>query len=187
MDPASRLYLLLERIGHLLRVEARQLPEGLDPIHAHALTYLARANRFSDTAGAVAAYLGVGKGSVSQSLALLGRRGLLTATVDPQDRRRRHLSLTRKGKAVVARLLSAGGWAAAAATLGPAADRLEGDLTRLLAALQQGHGGRTFGVCATCRHLVTTGQGLRCGLTDLPLSRAETAQICQDHAPQSPP
>jgi len=183
MDPAPRLHLLIERLGHLLRSEARHLPDGLHPIHAHALAYLARANRFSDTAGAVATYLGVSKGSVSQSLAVLRRRGLVTVTHDPEDRRRRHFTLTPNGEAVIDHLHREGTWAAACAALGSEETKeLEAGLTHLLAALQRGHGGRTFGTCATCRHLRSTGQGFQCGLTDLPLTPAETEKICQDHA-----
>jgi len=184
MDPAPRLLFLLERLGNLLRGEARALPEGLHPIHAHALAYLARANRFSDTAGAVAAYLGVGKGSVSQSLAVLRRRGFVTMPNDPGDRRLRHFALTRQGAAVVERLHGEGVWAAACGALEPAAaSALEAALTDLLAALQRGHGGRAFGVCATCRHLQAAAGHYRCGLTDLPLTVAATDQLCQDHQP----
>jgi len=65
---------LLERLTLILRADDRRTP-GLLPTHRALLRYLGRANRYSNTPGAAALFLGQTKGTVSQSIALLERRG----------------------------------------------------------------------------------------------------------------
>nr|MBA3613554.1 MarR family transcriptional regulator [Nitrospirales bacterium] len=61
---------VLERLTNLQRMEARAfgLRYGLQPVQMEALTYLTQCNRYSNTPQAVAEYLGLTKGTVSQSL-----------------------------------------------------------------------------------------------------------------------
>ena len=68
---------LLERLNNLLRMEMRAfgLSYGLLPVQIEALTYLTRCNRYSDTPQAVTEYLGLTKGTVSQSLKVLEQKG----------------------------------------------------------------------------------------------------------------
>ncbi|HIP78057.1 MAG TPA: MarR family transcriptional regulator, partial [Kiloniellaceae bacterium] len=65
MDTADDLGLLLERLARVLQNEAHS--EGLKPTQWEALRYLSRANRFSRTPSGVTAYLGMTKGTVSQT------------------------------------------------------------------------------------------------------------------------
>ena len=64
-----------------MRTELRKAgaDEALQPVHLQALIYLARANRYSNTPQALAEYLGLTKGTVSQTLLLLDRQGLRSA------------------------------------------------------------------------------------------------------------
>jgi DNA-binding MarR family transcriptional regulator len=178
---ADRLHELLERLGNLLRAEARGTggDPGLQPVQAQALAYLARCNRYSDSPAAVAEFLGLTKGTVSQTLAVLQQRGLVTTTDDPDDGRRVHLRLTAKGRRAVDRLASPP-FAAAVAAVPRVADLVE-QLEHLLVALQRARGGRTFGVCRTCRHFRTTGEGAQCGLTGEALAAEQTTRICREH------
>src|SRR4029453_4211140 len=67
---------LVERLGNLMRTELRKAgsDEALQPVHLQALVYLSKANRYSNTPQALADYLGLTKGTVSQTLLLLDRR-----------------------------------------------------------------------------------------------------------------
>ncbi|ROR34957.1 MarR family winged helix-turn-helix transcriptional regulator [Inmirania thermothiophila] len=186
MDTEHRLYELLERIGRLLRPAPRSASgPRLQPVHLAALHYLARANRYSDGPAAVAEYLGLTKGTVSQSLRLLRREGLIEAVADGADGRRIHLRPTPAGERLLAEALPPPLWRRAAGALAPeAAEALAAGLTELLRALQRAHGGRTFGLCADCRHLrADPGGGHRCGLTGEPLAVEETRRLCRDQEP----
>src|SRR5688572_9564232 len=97
-DSVGRVSDLLERIGRLLR-SARHRNERLNPAQWEALRYLGRANRYSRTPTALTHYLGATKGTVSQTVIALERKGLLRRATDPRDRRGIRLRLTARGRA----------------------------------------------------------------------------------------
>lgn len=182
-ERARRAWELLERLGNLLRAEERRLlaDEGLQPVHLHALAFLARANRYSDTPGAVAEYLGTTKGTTSKTLGVLADRGLLAAAADERDGRLTHLSPTAAGKRLLARALPPPGMREALAS--PDLERGGGLpwMEELLRSLQRANGSRAFGVCRTCRHLRSERGATSCGLTGEPLSAEETQRVCREH------
>jgi DNA-binding MarR family transcriptional regulator len=183
----SRLPDLLERIGRLLR-GARHRTDVLNPAQWEALRYLANANRYSRTPTALTRYLGSTKGTVSQTVIALERKGLVRRSDDPRDRRGVRLGLTPRGRAGLQRdpmvdLLDS----VDPALLG----RLENDLADLLLFLQRDNKRRPFGLCGTCRFFRRDGSDRpeegphRCGLTLEPLTQPESQQICAEH--QTPP
>lgn len=176
---------LIERIGSLLRAEARQAGagHGLQPVQMQALAYFTRANRYSDTPAALTDYLGVTKGTASQTLMVLEGLGLVSKREDKQDRRVTRVQVTAKGRHLLDKLLPSALWRAASAGLSvAAAQRIEDDLVRLLRVLQQANQSRTFGVCNTCEHFLREGgRKFRCGLTAEPLSAEESQLICREH------
>ena len=91
---------LVERLANLMRAEMRKAgsEESLQPVHLHALVYLSKANRYSNTPQALAAYLGLTKGTVSQTLLILDRRGLIERYQDDVDRRVVRLRLSTAGE-----------------------------------------------------------------------------------------
>jgi DNA-binding MarR family transcriptional regulator len=183
MDGA-RILELVERLANLVRSEDRRGGRAgpIAPVHRAALGYLARANRFSDTPAALADYLGSTRGTVSQTLALLERRGLVRRAADARDGRVVRLRLTARGRRLAAARPDAS-WRAAIEALpeGPRAAAEEA-LEAILRGLQRARGGRTFGVCGSCRHLQRLeGGGFRCGLTSEPLAPEETERICHHH------
>lgn len=177
----------VERLGNLLRVELRQAgtAQGLQPIHLQALLYLNEANRYSNTPQALAEYLSLTKGTVSQSLLLLARRRLIARHADEKDGRVVRLTLTEKGKEVLKELGLANTWRDALQAASPA--RLSSAtkvLKEALGALQGKSGQRTFGVCVTCRHNLHIGpRSYVCGLTKEKLSSREVSKICREHSP----
>ena len=181
----QRGYDLIERIGHLLRAEARQAGagHGLQPVQLQALAYFARANRYSDTPAALTDYLGVTKGTASQTLMVLEGMGLVSKREDREDRRVTRVQVTAKGRHLLDKLVPPALWCAANAELGAAAtQRIEDELARLLRVLQQANQSRAFGVCNTCEHFLREGgRKFRCGLTAEPLSSEESRLICREH------
>ena len=177
----ARIAELLERVGNLVRAMQREVAgrHGLQPVHLSALSYLTRANRYSDTPAAVTEYLGVTKGTASQTLLLLERKGLLERRPDEADRRVVRLTLTAAGRRVAAEALTPEGLQAALEDL--EAKGLEEALADLLKGLQRANGLRSFGVCRTCRHFTHVGSRFRCGLTGEGLTKADSNRICREH------
>lgn len=148
---------------------------GLKLVQLEALVYLASANRYSDTPLALAEYLALTKGTVSQTLKTLESGGLVEKKADEEDRRVQHCSVTERGTKVVA--------AALRIPDDPADPGLESALRTVLRSLQQGAEARTFGVCRTCTHHQVEGAKTRCGLTGESLRKPERAKICREHEP----
>jgi DNA-binding MarR family transcriptional regulator len=180
----------LERICNLLRGQARLAGAGLglQPVQLDALHYLDLCNRYSDTPQAVTEYLGLTKGTVSQTLKVLEARGLVDKTSNPNDRRMVHLRVTAAGQALLARVAPAPLLRRATVEMPDLeVDGLVEGLRGLLRAVQQANGLKTFGVCATCRFnqeaIAALGQeaGRRCGLTGETLTDSDVARICREH------
>ena len=162
-----------------LRLQARRA--GLELVQLHALRYLSLCNRYSDTSAAVADYLGLTRGTVSQTLATLERKGLLTKEGDPNDGRVSHCHLTNEGRKLVDQLVPPKVVAKAAAAL-PDASATTEQLTELLRHMQRANRLATFGTCESCVHFTTEAQGtFRCGLTEERLRVADSRKICREH------
>ena len=154
---------------------------GLQPVQVETLRYLARCNRYSDTPQAVASYLSSTKGTVSQTLKVLEREGLLTKTTDSDDRRVVRLRLTKKGRRL-ARWFAVPDLLNEALSNDPRREEvLTEELEGLLTELQKAGGQRSFGVCRTCRFFQRERQGFRCGLTLDTLSDSDSLLICREH------
>ncbi len=179
--------MLVERLERLMRTE--EYEAGLNPAQWEALRYLARCNRFSNSPGALTAYLGATKGTVSQTVRTLERKGLVTRAKRPGGRRSIQLSLTDEGERVLS-LDPRRRIGPTAATLGAdTLDALRLGLRTLLHDRIARRGLKTFGLCRSCRHFIRLGAEHdpggphRCGLLELPLAEAETAKLCVEHEP----
>jgi len=171
--------LLFERLAAVVDAELRRAgaAAGLNAAQVAVLRYLDRANQYSNTASAVAAYFGLTKGTVSQTLQALERGGWLRRSTDPRDRRIVRLALTRRAQALVARL-------AARFAAVPAPEDLAPRLESLLRGWQQARGGLSFGVCRSCRYFLALDEGrFQCGLTGEPLLMPQPLKICREHLP----
>lgn len=160
--------MLLDRVARL--AQARAWARGLNPAQAAALDYLSRANRFSRSPSHVADYLGTTRGTASQTLQALARKGLVVAEASARDRRSVSYRPTETARAVAEDLP------------GGLAEGERAQLERMLERMARGlaEGGRTFGLCATCRHHRS---GPRCALLQLALAAEEAGQLCHEHQP----
>ena len=178
------VHALLERLSNLLRMEIRAfgLNYGLQPVQIEALTYLTQCNRYSDTPQAVTEYLGLTKGTVSQSLKLLEQKGFLRKQQDKQDKRVVHLAPTAKGRKLIEQSIPAKGLESALAVTN---ELQAGELTEVLRSvlreMQHINNRKTFAACHTCRFLERQAKGSVCGLTHEPLSVHDTNLICREH------
>jgi MarR family transcriptional regulator, negative regulator of the multidrug operon emrRAB len=173
---------LIERLGNLMRSESRRVgsDEQLQPVHVEALTYLARANRYSNTPQALAEYLGITKGTASQSLLLLDRRGLIERYQDDLDRRVVRLRLSQAGEQFLYDSQPQMAWQHATRNISP--NRIRNAVSALretLATFQEDNEGRPFGSCGSCQHFERlSARAYRCGMMGDRLSGPETRKIC---------
>ena len=193
MDKSPLVLLeLVERLNNLMRAQVRRAAQHLQlqPVHVHALVYLGQANRYSNTPQALTAYLGLTKGTVSQSLLLLDRRELIERYHDDVDRRVVRLRLSMQGERFLNESVPHHAWSQATRNISP--NRIRNAVSALREALhtlqvdQQGERwGEKFGACSQCAHFERLSvRAQRCGLMGDRLSGPETRKICWLFAPK---
>ncbi len=173
---------LIDRLDRLVR--SGEVAHGLNPAQWEALRYIARANRFSRTPAALAAYLGTTRGTVSQSLISLEVKGHIARTQSTHDKRSVNLALTAQGEAALVddplTRLAADIASSRSSDVASVVTLLRDTLARALAR----NGSKPFGVCRTCLHFQTTPGSksgyARCTLLDEPLSRDDSLAICAE-------
>ena len=184
MGEIDDIGVVLERLSRVLQNETHA--EGLKPTQWEALRFLARANRFSRSPSGLTAYLGMTKGTVSQTLNALERKGLVIKHADTTDRRQVRIDLTAEGRRILDRDPVEGLLRSAAAIGADDRNRLARGLQALLAEALRGRQGRPFGVCRSCRFFlanVPEGAPHRCGLLKVPLSAGDSRRICVEQEP----
>ncbi len=178
----------LERLARLMR--AREHEGDLNPAQWEALRYLNRANRFSNSPGALTRYLSATKGTISQTVIALERKGLIVKAARESEKRSLTLTLTVKGHEMLAR----DPWRALAKSAGDLGGktrrRLFKGLKDMLGAELRRSGEASFGACASCRYFREKGRDSQpggphaCMYFNEPLTARETAQICIAHEPR---
>ncbi|MGI9381777.1 MAG: MarR family winged helix-turn-helix transcriptional regulator [Methyloligellaceae bacterium] len=164
---------------------------GLTGAQWSALRYFSRANESSRTLLAFADFHVTTRGTASQTVTKLVKKGLLTRNPCERDARSSQIILTAEGRAVCAN-----------DPFGELAQEIEnlsqGQLVELLKSLQQVMGRvvedrqrRGFGMCSTCRHLglcveeEEDGALHVCLLTGLPLQSSEFDRLCMSYKPDA--
>ncbi|MGB3146138.1 MAG: MarR family transcriptional regulator [Paracoccaceae bacterium] len=176
MNQTDLIRLLINRLARLDGAETWE--GGLNPAQIAALDYLARANRFSRAPSHVADYLGTTRGTMSQTLKSLVRKGYAREARSARDKRSVLFELTAAGQ----RLAGRHGQMRAALAALPVAEQtaLFSSLSALLSALLAANGGRAFGICRECIHHRQTADGAHCALLSLPLSEEDAGLICHE-------
>lgn len=182
---ANEIHNHIERLSNLLRTEARQqlTAFGLQPVQLEVLRYLSVCNRYSNTGKGVSEYLGQTKGTVSQSIKVLERNGLITKQIDKTDKRIVHLTITSSAKKLLKNTVPASVFSNASKRLKKQSmNQILNALASLLMAAQKANGLKTFGVCNTCRYNKKLNDGTYlCGLTKEVLSSKDVQLICREH------
>ena len=175
---------LIGSISALIRSEERKKCSeyGLQPVQLQALDYISRCNRYSDTPAALTKFLGLTKGTVSQTLLVLERKGYIEKITDSHDRRIVHLKLLPEGEKVLADAQPIDLYDRASTILNSNENAAyEEVFTQTLRALQKANRSQSFGMCKTCHHFTHVDDGFFCGLTKEPLSVSDSSKICQEH------
>lgn len=183
----QQVALLLGRFARVAR--EMQFAQGLNPAQWEALRFMARANRYSRSPGALAAYLGTTKGTASQTLISLEQKGLVSRLREGRDRRQVEVKLTARGR----KLLARDPLAAMEKAAGCLDAELGGQVVKCLGALLRDlkpHCASTeFGTCHSCGNCQRTQQPVEarekttCCLTGDELSPDDQNLFCMHFAP----
>ena len=185
MDCVMDSRVIAELILHLGRIASGDgLVGGLTPGQWAVLRYFARANRFSRTPSAFAAFHGTTRGTASQAIKGLVAQGYMRQTRSETDGRSVRLDLTDKARAIIANdpieVL------ARAADALPTGQRgsFAAVLQRMLGQVASETGRPFFGTCETCAHFQDDGccggglPAYACGLVNQPLIEQELHELC---------
>ena len=179
---------LFDRISTIMRADERKkyAAIGLQPVHGQVLEYLSICNSFSDTLIAVAEYLNLTKGTVSQSIQDLQRKGYIEKQQDEEDRRITHLRLLPAGESLLKEYKPVDFFDQASINTSSQCSRALTDfLNNTLSALQQANKARTFGVCHSCHYFCTRDSYYHCsGFSDYIILSTEINKICKEHIPK---
>ncbi len=179
MKQADRIREMIHRLSRL--DAAADWREDLNPTQVAVLDYLHRANRFSRSPSQVADYLGTTRGTTSQTLKSLVRKGYVDQQPSPADQRVVRFHLTDKGAAMVKidRLTVKGLEMMPKSYQGG----LEHTLITLLRSVHQLNGSRPFGLCRDCKHHQPREAGGFCQLLEETLTESDAWKICHEQAP----
>ena len=184
MPEKQRIADLLDRLGRL--AHTLHFSDGLNPAQWEALRFLAKANRYSRTPGALAEFLGITKGTASQTLIALEAKGYVQRSRCARDRRSVDIVLTDKGSEILikdplCRLRDA------TVDLSPAQrSALIDGMDCLLKSLQRADDLPEFGRCLGCTHFCRNnddrpaGTSCHCALTGDALGPDDLSLICVD-------
>lgn len=176
----------LERLMRLMR--AGEHEGGLNPAQWEALRYLSRANRFSNSPIALTRFLGSTKGTISQTIKALERKGLIAKSPRENEGRSINLSLTPKGSAALKNDPLAEFSKSLDDLSGKNRRRLAKGLADLLDTDLKRREQPSFGTCPTCRYFREKSDdgNVRgphsCMYFDAGLASAELQLICIAHS-----
>ena len=185
--------IIAEQVLHLGHIASGEgLVEGLTAAQWIALRYFARANRFSRTPSAFAAFHGTTRGTASQTIKNLETQGYLTRLRSEADGRSVRLVLTDKARAILVNDLFEALVRAADALPPGVRGHFANALQRMLGQVAWERGKPPFGTCASCKHLEGDGCSREgqapyaCGFASEPLLLEELDGVCINFAPGKP-
>ena len=187
MKKKPTVFDLIEYMAALIRSEERKrcTELKLQMVHFQILEYLSLCNKYSDTPAAIANYLGMTRGTVSQSLIILEKREFIKKNQDHTDKRVFHIQLLEKGLNTLKKARPTGLFKKAITILEKAPSITGGEeiFIEALSALQKANDSQSFGMCKTCKNFTRKSTGFFCELTQEKLSKSDSEKICQEHIP----
>ncbi|MFV1635860.1 MULTISPECIES: MarR family winged helix-turn-helix transcriptional regulator [Phaeobacter] len=177
MKPDHGIRILINRLARI--DSAAGWTGDLNPTQRAALEYLIEANQFSRSPSHVAEYLGTTRGTMSQTLKALVRKGYAAERRQKSDQRSISYELTEAG---VTAVTEPNPIADAIGSLPAGVQNALGD--GLLKSLRQAlaaNGGHSFGKCKTCAYHEADSENGFCSLLKLALEPGENDKICIEH------
>ena len=182
-NQTNRVLTLLERLARVINNDASM--SVLKPAQWEALRFFNQANRFSSNPSALTAYMDVTKGTVSQTIIALERKGLVKKNKVKEDRRAVNIEVTTTGLEV----LNEDPLQELALCLEQITSKklevLSSTLEELLLKTIEHRGSAPFGVCKTCQYFKRNsnkGSPHLCSLLEAPLSEKDSHLICREHS-----
>ena len=172
-----RIKELIERLGRISAAD--EWGSDINPTQWTALSYLARANRFSRSPSHVADFMATTRGTASQTLKALARKGLITEIRSETDKRSISYSITEKGERLFHRTSTIE--EAVLGLSGQESSELLKNLEALSRTALKQRRYKSFGVCDTCDYHRKEQRGGYCNLLHLSLSPEDANQICHEH------
>ncbi len=177
---------LIELMAAIIRSEERRkcTELKLQMVHFQVLKYLSLCNKYSDSPAAITNYLGMTRGTISQTLILLEKRKLVEKIQDRTDKRVFHIQLLKKGFNILNSVKPTDLFKKAHIILKnnsstvPTRDEI---FVKALIGLQKANNSYSFGVCIMCKNFIYKSTGYLCQLTQENLSIRDSEKICQEH------
>jgi DNA-binding MarR family transcriptional regulator len=179
---SERIAELLVHVGRAAQSEdARSV---LTAAQWTCLRFFARANGSTRTPSAFASFQATTRGTASQIIKSLERRGLVTRTLSERDRRSVCFDLTLEGRAMLEHdplrdlvgLIDGLGNAEST--------RFLMTLSRLASALAAQRHVPSFGTCRDCSHFGTSGDAAYCACMAAELAADDTQKLCASYTPR---
>jgi DNA-binding MarR family transcriptional regulator len=192
----SKIAAALDRVGEAMQVLARRAAgaHDLSATQMRVLVGLFLGPPPPAVAGELARELDVADPTVSDALAALRRKGLISWSPDPADRRRRVLRLTASGQSVAH---SVARWTAPAEVASAGIERAEAEalLASLLDLLERMQRAGLLSVartCTTCSHFERGRSGAhpvphRCSYYGYSMAASDLRVDCAEHVPRRRP
>src|SRR6056297_75422 len=175
----DRIAELLVHVGRAAR--SGDMGSELTGAQWTGLRFFARANGSTRTPSGFASFQATTRGTASQIIKSLERRGLVARTRSERDGRSVCFDLTDGGRAMLAQD-PLGDLIGVIDGLGAAErDRFLGTLSRLVSALAMRREVPAFGTCRDCSHFGTSGDTAYCACMAAELAAEETTKLCASY------
>jgi len=176
---------LIEYMAALIRSEERKkcTELKLQMVHFQVIEYLSSCNKYSNTPAAIANYLGITRGTISQTLLILEKNEFIIKSQDVADKRVYHIKLLDKGFRTLNKVQPTELFKKAFLELEMDLSITENEdvFVKALTALQKANHSFSFGICHSCRNFSKKPSGFFCELTQENLSENDSTKICQEH------
>ena len=99
----AKIFEFVESMAALIRAEERKRCAELriQLVHFEVLNYLSHTNQYTDTPAATASYFGMTRGTVSQTLIVLEKKGYIEKNKDETDKRIIHVKILPSGQTII--------------------------------------------------------------------------------------
>lgn len=177
----DRIAELLVHVGRAARSE--DTGSGLTAAQWTCLRFFARANGSTRTPSGFASFQATTRGTASQIIKSLERKGLVTATRSDRDRRSVFFDLTGRGQAMLANdpLRHLIDVIDGLATI--ERDSFLTTLSRLAATLAIQRDAPAFGTCQDCSHFASSGDTAYCACMAEELAAVDIPKLCASYRP----